>query len=269
MTKIGFCSDIHLEFGHLDLFNRDNIDVLVLAGDISTPHTWSQNHNSSVRKSRALQRRFFNQVSKEFPVVLYIPGNHEHYHGDYYNTEIVLKTQLADFTNIVIGNHIEYFYNDIAFIGNTLWSDFEGASPMSFIHTNMDINDFRLITMNNVRFCSQYAYDLHTLAIKSIENSIQKAVKSNKKSIIFTHHLPSLQVISPVFRDDRLNGAYASDLDWFIEKYEPLIWIHGHSHPPIDKMIGKTRVMRNPRGYVGYEHSFEQDKLYSYKVIEV
>ena len=32
--KIGVCSDLHLEFGDLMLKNEDNVDVLILSGDI-------------------------------------------------------------------------------------------------------------------------------------------------------------------------------------------------------------------------------------------
>ena len=38
MTKIAFTSDIHLEFGPMNLVNQDNADILLLLGDISTPH---------------------------------------------------------------------------------------------------------------------------------------------------------------------------------------------------------------------------------------
>jgi predicted phosphodiesterase len=32
--KIALASDVHLEFGHLEIENTDNADVLVLSGDI-------------------------------------------------------------------------------------------------------------------------------------------------------------------------------------------------------------------------------------------
>jgi len=31
------------------------------------------------------------------------------------------------------------------------------------------------------------------------------------------------------------------------------LWTHGHMHNASDYMIGETRVVCNPRGYVGYE----------------
>jgi len=37
--------------------------------------------------------------------------------------------------------------------------------------------------------------------------------------------------------------------------YRPQIklWVHGHTHDPYDYVIGETRVVCNPRGYIGYE----------------
>ena len=34
--KVAICSDVHLEFGQLDLENTDNAEVLILSGDICT-----------------------------------------------------------------------------------------------------------------------------------------------------------------------------------------------------------------------------------------
>ena len=33
--KIAVCSDLHLEFGDIDLKNTENADVLILSGDIT------------------------------------------------------------------------------------------------------------------------------------------------------------------------------------------------------------------------------------------
>ena len=66
--KIAYCSDLHLEFADLILTNDENADVLVLAGDIC------------VAKHFTKKLEFFQKVSEEFPKVLYVIGNHEHYH---------------------------------------------------------------------------------------------------------------------------------------------------------------------------------------------
>jgi Icc-related predicted phosphoesterase len=68
-------------------------------------------------------------------------------------------------------------------------------------------------------------------------------------SVVVTHHAPSFRSISPEFAKSPLNPGFASDLEKFILKHSPEIWIHGHIHESADYQIGKTRVVCNPLGY--------------------
>lgn len=52
---------------------------------------------------------------------------------------------------------------------------------------------------------------------------------------------------------DPWSPAYASNLDELVASSGAALWIHGHTHFPVDYRIGKTRVVSNPRGYVGRE----------------
>ena len=53
----------------------------------------------------------------------------------------------------------------------------------------------------------------------------------------------------PWYRDSKVNGAFASNLDDLIERYRPRLWIHGHMHDPVDERIGATRIIANPHGF--------------------
>ena len=48
---------------------------------------------------------------------------------------------------------------------------------------------------------------------------------------------------------DSITAAYASDLEALIERTQPQLWVHGHIHTSSDYLIGRTRVVCNPRGY--------------------
>ena len=39
-----------------------------------------------------------------------------------------------------------------------------------------------------------------------------------------------------------------------IERYQPALWIHGHSHNGVDLTLGATRVLANPGGYDAEEN---------------
>jgi Icc-related predicted phosphoesterase len=51
------------------------------------------------------------------------------------------------------------------------------------------------------------------------------------------------------FEGDPLSPAFSSDLSELILKYQPALWVHGHTHGSIDCTIGETRVLCNPKGY--------------------
>ena len=67
--------------------------------------------------------------------------------------------------------------------------------------------------------------------------------------MIVTHHAPSDRSLPPGYQDDWLSPAYASSLDSLIEASEAKLWVHGHTHRPVDDGVGGTRVISNPRGY--------------------
>jgi hypothetical protein len=64
-----------------------------------------------------------------------------------------------------------------------------------------------------------------------------------------------------------MNGAYNSRLEDFILARPGIkLWTHGHTHEDFDYMIGSTRVVCNPRGYIDYEDRADHFKL---KYVEV
>ena len=73
--------------------------------------------------------------------------------------------------------------------------------------------------------------------------------------VVITHHAPSFMSVNDRYKGDTLmNGGYASELGEFILDHENIkLWCHGHMHDPVDYMIGTTRIVANPRGYVGQE----------------
>ena len=105
--KIGVCSDLHLEFGDLNIKNEDNVDVLILSGDILVESDLQIYDRRQVEmgfmQARSVRfHEFFQRVCFQFPHVIYVAGNHEHYHGDFAHTISNLKRKLAHHTNLHI-----------------------------------------------------------------------------------------------------------------------------------------------------------------------
>jgi len=126
--KIGICSDLHLEFGDLNIKNEDNVDVLILSGDILVESDLQIYDRRQVEmgfmQARSVRfHEFFQRVCFQFPHVIYVAGNHEHYHGDFAHTISNLKKKLAHYTNLHILDREVFDLGDVRFIGSTLWTD--------------------------------------------------------------------------------------------------------------------------------------------------
>jgi hypothetical protein len=89
-----------------------------------------------------------------------------------------------------------------------------------------------------------------------------------KQMVVVGHHTPSHFSCHPKYADDQLmNGGYHSDLtEFMLDRPGIKLWTHGHTHELFDYTIGDTRVVCNPRGYIGYETIADNFNL---KVIEL
>ena len=105
--KISICSDLHLEFGDLDFDNTESAQVLVLSGDICVARDMVAHDTVEVlgidgRSGR--YHKFFQRCSERFEHVVYIAGNHEHYHHDFAKTvKVLIEKELWGLYNCVCG----------------------------------------------------------------------------------------------------------------------------------------------------------------------
>jgi len=304
--KIAICSDVHLEFGPIVLENTQNADVLILSGDICTAVDLRVTDGilSSAKTDRYLD--FFNTCSANFPHVIYIMGNHEHYHGDFATSIIDLKHALKHLTNLHILDKEVWELDDHVFVGGTLWTDMNGENEMTMNHVQRRMNDFQICKNSNreVTFRSfepldkpvgitdeewlaqdsnsrskvvfktreatlspQDAVEDHKAMLKVIEDTYND-VPPWKTVVVCTHHAPSKGSEHPRYKHDQLmNGAYNSRLDQFIMDRPGIkLWTHGHTHEDFDYMIKQCRVVCNPRGYINYEDRADRFEL---KFVEV
>jgi Icc-related predicted phosphoesterase len=283
--KIAVCSDLHLEFGGIELTNTQGADVLVLSGDIMvaadlypSPSPYALIDNK--RYSRNLD--FFTRCSEQFPNVVYVMGNHEHYHGDFATTTKELRSFLKPFTNIHLLDKEVITFDDITFIGGTLWTDMNKCDPITLYHMRTMMNDFRCVKNSTTpvsfrdtdgkfhqrvgNFSPDDAVSEFMQMVEYIRTVIEG--KFDHKFVVCGHHAPSRMSTHPRYQSqDVMNGGYSSSLDEFIMDHPQIkLWTHGHTHENFDYMIGSTRVVCNPRGYDGYE---ERAETFELKYVEV
>jgi predicted phosphodiesterase len=299
--KIAVCSDLHLEFGTISLENTENADVLILSGDICVVNDLKERDSYNIRGENDKSNQFhtfFQECCARFPAVIYIAGNHEHYHGDYAKSIGIIRSNLGYLVNLHVLDKESVILNDHLFIGGTLWTDMNKEDASTLRHIKGYMNDYRIIQNTNevvnysvpvygtnedgsLDFTTVVSKEFKTRSAKfSPEDSvkdhkamlefIKTTIKDNSTMpvVVVGHHAPSKQSVKPRYEGDVLvNGAYSSDLSEFILNYPQIkVWTHGHTHDQFDYMIGSTRIVCNPRGYINYEYQADEFKL---KFVEV
>jgi predicted phosphodiesterase len=308
--KIAVCSDLHLEFVPLTLENP-GAEVLILSGDIIVERDLDefnlpQIESGFARHKSTMYHAFFEECCAKFPNVIYVAGNHEHYHGDFKYTLSELKKKLGHLENLHILDKETVKIGDTHFVGGTLWTDMNKEDPLTLYHIKSMMNDFRCVQNSN-RVVNFKAFepidkpvgmsDEEFLALpyeqrfktvfktRTATFSPEDAVEENKKCfefiqhvvsecppweqvVVVGHHTPSQQSCHPRYADDQLmNGGYHNSYENYIMEHPQIkLWTHGHTHERYDYMIGDTRVVCNPRGYKGYEDIAEDFEL---KVVEL
>ncbi len=294
--KIAIASDLHLEFGDLNIKNTDNADVLLLSGDIlvaadiGTPDP--HNFMEGARSNRYTD--FFKRCSFQFPHVIYVLGNHEHYHGDFATTAGRIQAMLDGdmLSNVYLLDREVKVIDDVTFIGGTLWTDMNNGDSLTLYHMRSMMNDFRCVENSNqvvnykayeqingvdnrekpvfktrtAKFSPEDAFEEHA----KMKGYIQQIVegKPDQKFVVVGHHSPSKQSTHPRYANDTImNGGYSSDLDEFITEHPQIrLWTHGHTHHNFDYVIGQTRIVCNPRGYINYESQADTWQLQTVEV---
>lgn len=286
MLRIGLMSDVHLEFGDLYPENAGEADVLVLSGDIMVASDMYGTHRTERFTT------FLENCAKEYNHVVYVMGNHEHYHGDFAESAKLLRDVCSPLGIHFLDNE-SVTIEDVTFIGGTLWTDMNKGDELTLYHIRKAMNDFRVVRNSNksvsfksfevteegrqiptfhtrpATFSPEDAVEEHEKMVEFIR--ILTEGKFDQKFVVVGHHAPSRLSTHPRYADDVLmNGGYSSSLDEFIMDHPQIkLWTHGHTHEPFDYMIGSTRIVCNPRGYIGYERGSQEADPYFAKIVEV
>jgi Icc-related predicted phosphoesterase len=276
--KIALVSDVHLEFGDLDFENDSGADVLILGGDICVASDMAQRDPYNTMGSEYRSNRFhdfFQRCSDRFPHVIFIVGNHEHYHGDFAKTVPHFRDVLGYLPNLHILEKETFVLDDITFIGGTLWTDMNKRDNRTLHDISRMMNDFRCVDNTNKtedgrgwpgRFTTTDAANDHDAMVAFIDQTI--AANPAGRYVVVGHHSPSRLSTHPKYQGQFImNGGYSSELDDFIQDRPQIkLWTHGHTHEDFDYMIAGCRILCNPRGYINYEERADTWRL---KTVEV
>ncbi|MBU6492927.1 MAG: metallophosphoesterase family protein [Burkholderiales bacterium] len=258
--RIRILSDLHLEFNFPREIPEADCDLVVLAGDIS-------NREAGIEWAG----RTFRQ-----PVV-YVPGNHEYYEGELQSVEQAMRHAAAQF------GHVHYLNQDVAVfadrrvrvIGVTLWTDYglfahvESADAMRACASTLA--DHRWITVRpddaaTRPFEPADALRLHRRQSQWLAQRLREPFDG--KTVVVTHHAPHVGSLHPRFAQDIVSAGFVSDLSALMGP--ACLWVHGHTHDSFDYPAGGTRIVCNPRGYVGRRSGIPENPRFDWtRVVEI
>lgn len=236
--KLLIYSDLHLEFGTDFTVPESDADVLILAGDITI---FKEN-------KLKLLSKFLNGWNKP---VLYVAGNHEYYtkqamtKGD----KLFKEYLAANHPNVTFLQDEEITIGDVHFFGGTMWTDFNKGNPLDMITCQQRMNDYYLIKHKHSQrpLTPEDTIDFHSEYVEKLLAWF-KTEKTGRR-VVISHHAPVVRKNSE-HSTSEMQAAYNSlDMVDIILEHQPDLWFYGHTHECDDQMIGKTRVVSNPRGY--------------------
>lgn len=222
--KIGYMSDLHLHWNKdgeaFTMSLLSDVDLQIIAGDVCDGTT-------DLEPLARLVHHF-----GKTPVV-FVPGNHEHFFSDPSETEERLRALEAAHPNlrVLLGEDMQV-PNGPRIVGTTMW--YRATPEMSWRHSTWADFRFikRLVEHTNDRF-------LH-------DNALLESVRPN--DIVVTHMLPSWACVATMWQNARTNELFVRNAEPIIYDNKPSFWVHGHTHTQVNKMLGQTQILCNPRG---------------------
>lgn len=238
--RINYFSDLHLEFESLKAPNND-ADIIVAAGDIGIA-------TQGVDWLKTLGKP-----------VIYVAGNHEFYSADYHQSLQTLRQQ-CDGSNIHFLENDSLIFQDVRFLGCTLWADLFVEGEIKAEALAKTLNDFKRIQMEGRALDAVQFSRLFHRSKTWLEQ--QLAQPFSGQTVVVTHHAPSLWSWNGSNHAAK-KLAYCSDLKYLLHEHEIAVWIHGHVHSQMDYRIADARILCNPRGYAGVKLAprFDQNKV--------
>ena len=244
--KVKVVSDLHLEFDGASMdfpqTEEDKEITLILAGDISL--------GTDVKP-------YLDKWSEQFKQIVYVSGNHEYYGGVYELVNDELTDLASDYGNVYFLHNDFVELDGVQFFGDTFWTP-AGSEWENKIGKQM-MNDFRMIKRVH-GLTGKYIKIDHVSYTYWFRNAVEAYNKwidngFEGKRIVISHHAPSSLSISPQFYGNDLNCFYKFEANKYLKSLDNVVlWCHGHMHSSSDYTLLDTRVICNPKGYVGHEN---------------
>jgi hypothetical protein len=263
--RIQLLSDLHLESQpQFAPGVAEDADVLVLAGDIGSYQPGSR----LPQAPRDFGLTPFAAQSKggRWPVVLYVPGNHEYDGGDFDAIDAELR-RVVESLGMVWLERACFVHRGVRFVGTTLWSDFDvlvaRADPPPSEEKALKMRakafraaDFYLAKMASTRHGAPFLAEQVRAQSLLCQQWLRQALAEPfaGPTVAVTHFAPSLRSADPRYGLVPGTAGFCNALDDLLPLAD--VWMHGHLHCPNDYRVpaperpgGSCRVVSNALGY--------------------
>ncbi|MFC3692185.1 metallophosphoesterase [Chenggangzhangella methanolivorans] len=236
-------------------------DVAVVAGDITEgvgfALTW-----------------LWLTITRRMPVI-WVAGNHEYFGEVLPSARVQVWRHAAHVGNLHLLDDSSVILGGVRFLGATLWTDYrlhahgERARQEGSMRVAERMPDHGQILMEAPqpgtiarRFSPADALDLHEVSVAWLRDAFE--VEHDGPTVVVTHHAPHPLSVAERWRGHPSTPSYVSDLSSLIDRGQPRLWVHGHTHASFDyeikPMFGglrNTRIVCNARGYSGENPAFD------------
>lgn len=261
--KIQLVSDVHIEMYRDEIdpmtFVEPTGDYLALCGDIGSPGN---------EKQCKRYKKLLETYSQHFKHVFVLTGNHEYYApgfkkpGESKPTVAEIDTLINNickaFDNVTFLQMKSVIIEGVKIIGATLWSEVTNVPAVAG-----GLNDYRMIYVENedvqpkkkkqrtLQVPDTCAW--HKEHLEYILKEIKSAREENMPCVVFSHHCPVYEQSShPKYITSPIYSAFATDLKHMFESKEfdhVKLWGYGHTHYNASRIVGKTLIEANQKGY--------------------
>ena len=273
---VAVMADLHLKFylrhgsnplefhGLQDRLLRENVDALIVAGDLS------DTFGPSLQDALAYLTRY---VPADHIYV--VPGNH-----DYYSGRLDDENRLRDLVHASgswFAQKTELRHRSDRYLCATLWTDLDllGDREAAKNFARRFMRDFDMISIEApayewldpdevlprriVPITPGDSITLHQEHRGWLEERLATPhFACEGRTFVVTHHGPHPSAAGPI---DGLTPAFHSDLTEVLERSDIETWFFGHSHRRLSSVVAGTRIQNISIGYPDEDHGDDEDDL--------
>ena len=275
--KIQLLSDLHLESQPgFQAIAAPGADLLVLAGDIGSYQRGSRLPGEP--RDFGLTQFMPASHGGRWPLVLYVPGNHEYDNGDFDTLDAELRATVESLGIVWLDRKV-FVHQGVRFVGTALWSDFdalavqapdearrEAARAKAFRAANYYLSKVDT-TRHGVPFLAPEMREEGLACQRWLAQALDEPFDG--PTVAITHFAPTLRSADPRYGLVPGTAGFCNALDHLLPKAD--VWMHGHLHYAQDYVVqgpdGRScRVVCNPLGYAA---KGEQDAFRPQLLVEV